>query len=80
MDRVALEHLLGAKTQLPRSKVRSILGWVDVVTLVIVLSGATLWGFVALGVVNAQPSWQMRAIYGGIGLSAVWQWARQRFW
>jgi hypothetical protein len=78
MDRVELEQLLGTKVLLPRSDSRSITGWVDLLTLLTVLSGATLWGLVALGVINADPSRQMRAIYGLIGLAAIWQWARQR--
>jgi hypothetical protein len=50
------------------------------VTLLVVLSGATLLGLIALGIVTAPYMDQrMRIIYGFVGLSALWQWGRQRF-
>ena len=75
MDRVELEQLLGTRVRWRDSDGRSITKWIDLVTLLMVLSGATLLGLVALGVISLDPTWQMRVIYGGIGLSAVWQWS-----
>ena len=80
MDRGMLEELLGTKVLLPRYQGRGVKGWIDLVTLLTVLSGATLWGLIALGIVTpTYVGWQMQIIYGFIGLSAIWQWSRQRF-
>lgn len=74
-----LEHLLGTKILLPSYRRRGITAWIDFITLLAVLSGATILGLVALGIVPAESlDWRIRIIYGFIGLSALWQWARQR--
>lgn len=79
MSRAMLEELLGTKMLLPRYRGRGVMGWVDLVTLFAILSGATLWGLIALGIdVPIHEGWQIRGIYGFIGVSALWQWGRQR--
>jgi hypothetical protein len=84
MNREMLERLLGSKVQPLDHHGRGVKGWVDLVTLVAVLSGATLLGIIAMGGGDAMTAylasgWQMRIVYGFIGLSAIWQWARQQF-
>jgi hypothetical protein len=82
-----LEQLMGTKVVIAhaeddanRAKGRDIKGWFDLVTLLAVLSGATLLGLIALGIVtDLYMDRQMRIVYGLIGLSALWQWSRQRF-
>jgi uncharacterized membrane protein YuzA (DUF378 family) len=56
---------------------------VDFITLVLVLLGATHLGLVGLFNVDLVqlliPGWRNWA-YDLIGISALWQWSRQRFW
>jgi uncharacterized membrane protein YuzA (DUF378 family) len=82
MNRDALEQLLGMKVPLPpRYSRKGITDWVDLITLLTVLSGATFLGLIAVvgGSITSYlgSGWPMRIICGFIGLSAVWQWRRQ---
>jgi hypothetical protein len=80
MDRGMLEQLLGTKVLLPRYHGRGVKGWIDLVTLLAVLSGATLLGLIAIGIVTTTYlGWLTRIVCGFIGLSAIWQWSRQQF-
>jgi hypothetical protein len=82
MNRKMLEELLGTEiSEIPARDDGRVTRWVDTGTLLAVLSGATFLGLVALA---GDPTtsylglgWQLRIIYGFIGLSALWQWVRQ---
>jgi hypothetical protein len=80
MDRDMLEQILGYKLPPSSAHGKGVKGWVDLVTLLAVLSGGTLWGLIALGIVPVHLDWPMRIICGFIGLSTIWQLCRQRLW
>ncbi|MBV9062470.1 MAG: DUF378 domain-containing protein [Alphaproteobacteria bacterium] len=81
MERDELEKLLNTKAPVfSRQRSQLWLGRIDLPTLIIVLLGATHLGLLALGVdlVAYLGSEARKPIYAIIGLSALWQWARQR--
>jgi hypothetical protein len=83
INREMLEELLGTEIlEIPAGDARrSVTHWVDLGTLLAVLSGGTFLGLLAL---VGDPfasylglGWQIRIIYGFIGLSTIWQWVRE---
>ena len=58
------------------------MGWIDRLTLLLVLLGATHLGLLALGIeltTDLAPV-ARKGIYGLFGVSALWQWSRQRLY
>jgi len=89
MDKEELSQLLGTpyqpqahrhQPQASRRIGRRVREWLDFVTLIAVLLGGTQLGLIALGIdftTTIGPVFRT-VIYGLIGLSAVYQWCRQR--
>jgi hypothetical protein len=64
----------------PDYRGRGLTGWVDLITLLVILSGAIFMGLLALGLFEiATLGWRTRIIFAFVGLSGMWQWRRQRF-